>query len=186
MSRFLGKRREAQPLCLPTKLGLMTTMDMRPKNQAKSAALPWTWRSRPKARAAQRAGHVHRLGTRGWFDGLRHDSGDPIVWGEKALAHYTKLRIDPQTKRLTFSDGLDLPKALALYRHFGGRTKLGFGIGTNLTNDVGPTPLNIVMKLTRCNGQPVAKLSDSPGKTMCDDETFLAYLRSVFNRPALS
>lgn len=120
------------------------------------------------------------------WDGLRHDSGDPIDWGEKALAHYAKLRIDPQTKRLTFSDGLDLPKALALYRHFGGRTKLGFGIGTNLTNDVGPTPLNIVMKLTRCNGQPVAKLSDSPGKTMCDDETFLAYLRSVFNRPALS
>jgi nicotinate phosphoribosyltransferase len=114
------------------------------------------------------------------FDGLRHDSGDPVAWGEKALAHYDRLRIDAHTKRLVFSDGLDLPAALALYRVFAGRTQTGFGIGTNLTNDVGLVPLNIVMKLTAANGQPVAKLSDSPGKTMCDDETFLAYLRQVF------
>jgi nicotinate phosphoribosyltransferase len=114
------------------------------------------------------------------FDGLRHDSGDPVVWGEKALAHYAKLRIDARTKRLVFSDGLDLPAAFGLYRHFADRTQLGFGIGTSLSNDVGLTPLNIVMKLTHCNGQPVAKLSDSPGKTLCDDQTFLAYLAKVF------
>ena len=114
------------------------------------------------------------------FDGLRHDSGDPVVWGEKALAHYAKLRVDPHTKRLVFSDGLDLPTAFRIYRHFADRTQLGFGIGTNLSNDVGLTPLNIVMKLVHCNGQPVAKLSDSPGKTLCKDETFLAYLRQVF------
>ena len=115
------------------------------------------------------------------FDGLRHDSGDPVVWGEKALSHYEKLRIDPHTKRLVFSDGLDIPTALKLYRHFADRTQAGFGIGTNLSNDMGLETLHIVMKLTRCNGQPVAKLSDSPGKTMCDDQTFLAYLRQVFN-----
>jgi nicotinate phosphoribosyltransferase len=114
------------------------------------------------------------------FDGLRHDSGDPFVWGEKALAHYQRLRIDASTKRLVFSDGLDLDRAFALYRHFGERTQLGFGIGTHLTNDMGLQPLNIVMKLTHCNGQAVAKLSDSPGKTLCEDETFLAYLRQVF------
>ena len=116
------------------------------------------------------------------FDGLRHDSGNPFEWGEKALAHYAKLRIDANSKRLTFSDGLDVPAAIDLYRHFGDRVQVGFGIGTNLTNDVGPKPLNIVMKLVQCNGQPVAKLADSPGKTLCDDPTFLAYLRSVFNR----
>ena len=116
------------------------------------------------------------------FDGLRHDSGDPFAWGEKALAHYAGLRIDAHSKRLTFSDGLDLPKAIALYRHFGDRVQTGFGIGTNLTNDVGPTPLHIVMKLVRCNHQPVAKLADSPGKTLCEDDTFLAYLRQVFNK----
>jgi nicotinate phosphoribosyltransferase len=115
------------------------------------------------------------------FDGLRHDSGDPVVWGEKALAHYQKLRIDAHTKRLVFSDGLDIATALSLYRHFADRTQLGFGIGTNLSNDVGLTPLNIVMKITTANGQPVAKLSDTPGKTLCHDETFLAYLRQVFN-----
>jgi len=115
------------------------------------------------------------------FDGLRHDSGDPVAWGEKALAHYAKLRIDAHTKRLVFSDGLDFPGAFSLHRHFADRTQLGFGIGTNLTNDVGQVPLNIVMKLVQCNGQPVAKLSDSPGKTLCEDETFLAYLRQVFD-----
>ncbi|HSV45974.1 MAG TPA: nicotinate phosphoribosyltransferase [Ramlibacter sp.] len=114
------------------------------------------------------------------FDGLRHDSGDPFAWGEKALAHYAKLRIDAHTKRLVFSDGLDVDTAIRLYRAFAGRAQTGFGIGTHLSNDVGLTPLNIVMKLTGCNGQPVAKLSDSPGKTLCDDQTFLAYLRQVF------
>ena len=114
------------------------------------------------------------------FDGLRHDSGDPVLWGEKALAHYEKLRIDAHTKRLVFSDGLDIATALKLYRHFADRTQLGFGIGTHLSNDMGQKQLHIVMKLTRVNDQPVAKLSDSPGKTMCDDQTFLAYLRQVF------
>jgi nicotinate phosphoribosyltransferase len=119
------------------------------------------------------------------FDGLRHDSGDPVVWGEKALAHYAKLRIDAQTKRLVFSDGLNLETAFSLYRHFADRTMTGFGIGTNLTNDTGTAALNIVMKLVSCNGQPVAKLSDAAGKTLCNDETFLAYLRQVFKHPAL-
>ena len=78
----------------------------------------------------------------------------------------------------------DFATAVRIYRTFGSRTQLGFGIGTSLTNDVGLTPLNIVMKLTSANGQPVAKLSDSPGKTLCDDQTFLAYLRQVFGVPA--
>jgi len=117
------------------------------------------------------------------FDGLRHDSGDPVAWGEKALAHYQRLRVDARTKRLVFSDGLDVPTALALYRRFADRVPCGFGIGTNLTNDVGIPALNIVMKLTECNGHPVAKLSDTPGKTLCEDETFLAYLRQLFATP---
>ena len=114
------------------------------------------------------------------FDGLRHDSGDPVRWGEKALAHYERLRIDAHSKRLVFSDGLTVAHAIQLHQHFGNRIQMGFGIGTSLTNDMGLTPLNIVMKITHANGQPVAKLSDSPGKTLCQDETFLAYLRQVF------
>ena len=117
------------------------------------------------------------------FDGLRHDSGDPFEWGEKAIAHYEKLRIPPQSKRLVFSDGLDLDTALALYHRFADRIQCGFGIGTRLTNDMGLTTINIVMKLTHANGQPVAKISDSPGKTLCNDETYLAYLRQVFSIP---
>lgn len=120
------------------------------------------------------------------FDGLRHDSGDPVVWAEKAIAHYEKLNIDPMTKRLVFSDALDLPRSIALYQRFRGRILTSYGIGTNLTNDTPHKALNIVMKITSCNGQPVAKLSDSPGKTLCDDQTFLAYLRQVFNHPEVT
>lgn len=118
------------------------------------------------------------------FDGTRHDSGDPFAWGERVLAHYEANRVDPRSKVLVFSDGLDIPKVMQLYHHFRGRCQLAFGVGTNLTNDVGPQPLNIVIKMVRCNGQPVAKLSDSPGKNMCDDGAYLAYLRQVFEIPA--
>ena len=115
------------------------------------------------------------------FDGLRHDSGDPYVWGEKAISHYQKLHINPQTKNLVFSDGLTLQKAWDLHEYFKSRIKTSFGIGTNLTNDMGLQQLNIVLKLVECNGQPVAKISDSPGKTMIQDNTYLAYLRQVFD-----
>jgi nicotinate phosphoribosyltransferase len=114
------------------------------------------------------------------FDGLRQDSGDPIAWGEKAIEHYRKLRIPPSTKRLVFSDALDVPKIIAIYEHFADRCPTGFGIGTNLTNDLGVQTLNIVMKIVSANGQPVAKVSDSPGKTLIVDPTFLAYLKQVF------
>ena len=115
------------------------------------------------------------------FDGLRHDSGDPYEWGDKAYAHYKKLKVDSKSKMLTFSDGLNLEKAWDLHHYFKDRFQVSFGIGTNLTNDMGQTPLNIVLKLVECNGQSVAKISDSPGKTMTDNDTFLAYLRQVFD-----
>nr|WP_075181595.1 nicotinate phosphoribosyltransferase [Pantoea sp. 1.19] len=118
------------------------------------------------------------------YQGLRHDSGDPLEWGEKAIAHYHKLGIDPHSKTLVFSDNLDLEKALALYRHFGQRINVIFGIGTRLTCDIPTvTPLNIVIKLVACNGKPVAKLSDSPGKTICQDKAFVRALRKAFDLP---
>ncbi len=114
------------------------------------------------------------------FDGARHDSGDPFDWGERMLDHYVRNRVDPRTKTLIFSDGLTVPRTIALYQQFRGRCQLAFGIGTNLTNDLGYEPLQIVIKMVKCNGQPVAKLSDTPSKNMCDDERYLAYLRQVF------
>ena len=114
------------------------------------------------------------------FDGARHDSGDPFQWGERMLAHYARNRVDPRTKTLIFSDSLTVPRTIELYQQFRGRCQLAFGIGTNLTNDLGYEPLQIVIKMVRCNGQPVAKLSDSPNKDMCDDKNYLAYLRQVF------
>ena len=118
------------------------------------------------------------------FDGARHDSGDPFQWGERMLAHYVKNRVDPKTKTLIFSDALTMPRTIELYQQFRGRCQLAFGIGTNLTNDLGYEPLQIVIKMLRCNGQPVAKLSDTPSKNMCNDEKYLAYLRQVFEIPS--
>ncbi len=114
------------------------------------------------------------------FDGARHDSGDPFEWAEKIIEHYQKNRVDPRTKTLIFSDSLSFPLAIEIARRCRGRTRTSFGIGTNLTNDLGYEPLNIVIKMTECNGQPVAKVSDSPGKTVSTDARYLAYLRQVF------
>jgi nicotinate phosphoribosyltransferase len=118
------------------------------------------------------------------FDGARHDSGDPFEWGEKLIAHYQKMRIDPRSKVMVFSDSLDVPLAIRLFEYFKGRSQTAFGIGTNLTNDLGYKALQIVIKMTRCNGQPVAKISDEPSKTVDYDPSYVAYLREVFNVPA--
>ena len=115
------------------------------------------------------------------FDGARHDSGDPFTWGERMIEHYKSNRVDPLTKTLIFSDGLTVPSTIELYQRFRGRCQLAFGIGTNLTNDLGYEPLQIVIKMVECNGQPVAKLSDTPSKNMCEDTNYLAYLRQVFD-----
>jgi len=114
------------------------------------------------------------------FDGARHDSGDPFEWGERLIAHYRRNRVDPRSKTLIFSDQLSVPLAIEIARRFHGRAVTSFGIGTNLTNDIGFEPINIVIKMTECNGQPVAKVSDSPGKTVSKDARYLAYLRQVY------
>jgi nicotinate phosphoribosyltransferase len=114
------------------------------------------------------------------FDGARHDSGDPFEWGERMIQHFHNNRVDPASKVLVFSDALDFDKVVALYLRFKDRIKVSFGIGTNLTNDLGYDPLQVVMKMVRCNGQPVAKLSDTPSKNMCDDVAYMNYLRHVF------
>jgi nicotinate phosphoribosyltransferase len=110
------------------------------------------------------------------FSGVRHDSGDPIEWGEKMLNHYKKLNINAKTKTLLFSDSLNFEKATNLYNHFKDQCHVAFGIGTYLSNDTDVKPLNIVMKITECNGAPVAKISDSPGKGMCRDNNYVDYL----------
>lgn len=111
------------------------------------------------------------------FSGVRHDSGDPIVWGEKMIQHYTELGIDPKTKTLLFSDSLNFDKADAIWRHFHERVNVAFGIGTYLANDTEVDPLNIVMKTTFCNGQDVAKISDVEGKGMCKNQEYVDYLK---------
>ena len=111
------------------------------------------------------------------FSGVRHDSGDPIEWGEKMLAHYNNLNIDAHAKTLLFSDNLNFEKATAIQNHFEGRCKIAFGIGTYLANDTNVEPLNIVMKMTECNGSPVAKISNTPGKGMCRSKEYEEYLK---------
>ena len=113
------------------------------------------------------------------YTGVRHDSGDPIEWGEKLITHYQKMGIDPKTKTLLFSDSLDFDRAQEIYDYFKDRINVSFGIGTYLTNDTAVDALNIVIKLQYVNGHPVAKLSDNPAKTMCQDEDYINYLRNA-------
>ena len=115
------------------------------------------------------------------FDGCRHDSGDPIKWGEMLIDHYKKLGIDPLTKTGCWSDSLNADKCVEIAKHFAGKIKVSFGVGTAITNSTPIKPLNMVMKVTEANGNPVAKLSDSLGKGMCKDEKYVEYLKSVFN-----
>lgn len=114
------------------------------------------------------------------FDGMGHDSGDPYVWADKAINHYKANRIDPRTKNLVFTDKLTLDKALDINQYVDGRAQPIFGIGTHLTNDTGVKPIDVVMKMTKCNGQSVAKISESPDKSMSHDTTYLQFLKSTF------
>ena len=111
------------------------------------------------------------------YSGVRHDSGDPYSWGDKIIKHYESYGIDTKTKTLLFSDSLNFDKAQALYDYFKDRIKVAFGIGTFCSNDTKVGTLNIVIKLQRVNGRPVAKLSDDIGKTMCIDENYFEYLK---------
>ena len=114
------------------------------------------------------------------FDGVRHDSGNPFEWAEKVIQHYQHHRIDPKTKTLVFSDGLNVPKSIELHKQLAHITNPVFGIGTNLTNDLGVKALNIVIKMTQCNHKPVAKISDSEGKMMCKNQEYLDNLCEIF------
>ena len=113
------------------------------------------------------------------YTGVRHDSGDPIEWGETMIEHYESLGIDPKTKTLLFSDSLNFDKAQTIYNHFRGCINVSFGIGTYLSNDTNVDPLNIVIKLQYVNDHPVAKLSDDWGKAMCQDGDYLEYLKGA-------
>lgn len=110
------------------------------------------------------------------FDGVRHDSGDPIEFAEKTINHYKSLRIDPITKTIVFSDGLN-PETVEKINNFcENKIKTSYGIGTNFTNDVGVKALNMVIKLKEAKPEgwewtPTIKLSDSKGKHSGDAET---------------
>lgn len=116
------------------------------------------------------------------YKGVRHDSGDPYEWGEKILSHYEKLGINTKEKTLLFSDSLNFDKAQALFDYFKDRAIVSFGIGTYCSNDTDEQALNIVIKLQRINGKPVAKLSDVDGKTMCLDDNYLTNLKAIVSK----
>jgi nicotinate phosphoribosyltransferase len=113
--------------------------------------------------------------------GIRHDSGDPIIWGNKVLEHYKKYNVDTKSKTLVFSDGLDIYKMFDIYNKFKYDFTLVFGIGTNLTNDLGVDALQNVIKQVSVDGNPTAKLSNNPNKIMCKDKNFLDSFRTLLN-----
>jgi nicotinate phosphoribosyltransferase len=113
------------------------------------------------------------------FNGCRQDSGDPIAWTEKLIAHYKEMRIDPKSKSAIYSDGLTFESAVDIFKRFNNQIQTSFGIGTDLTNDCGFVAPQVVIKMVECNRNPVAKVSDSKDKGMCEDPEFLDYLNKV-------
>jgi len=121
------------------------------------------------------------------FDGVRHDSGDPLQFADKTVEHYRQKGIDPLSKTIIFSDGLNYDKVTRIVEHCRGRIGMSFGIGTNFTNDVGLMPMNIVIKMTEAYPEeaewtPVIKLSDEPGKHTGDAET-IALAKQILHIP---
>ncbi len=119
------------------------------------------------------------------FDGVRHDSGDPVEFAEKTIHHYQMLGIDPLSKTITFSDALNYDKVVRIAAYCRGRIGMSFGIGTSLTNDVGLPPMNIVIKMTEAcdvdeRWTPVVKLSDEKGKYTGDPE-MIALAKTVLH-----
>ncbi|MGN6637456.1 MAG: nicotinate phosphoribosyltransferase [Mucilaginibacter sp.] len=119
------------------------------------------------------------------FDGVRQDSGDPLAFADRLIAHYQKMGVDPKSKTIIFTDSLDYEKAARISEHCHGRIGFSFGIGTNLSNDVGVTPMNIVIKMTaakpfHADWTSVVKLSDSPGKYTGDEET-IGLVKAILN-----
>jgi nicotinate phosphoribosyltransferase len=127
------------------------------------------------------------------FSGVRHDSGDPYKWGDSWIEHYNKYyskfhdeRCNPKNKTLLFSDSLDFERATKIRDYFKDKVKVAFGIGTYICNDTDVPALNIVMKMTQCGIadfkgdwklHPVAKLSDVPGKNMCESSEYIDWLK---------
>lgn len=124
-------------------------------------------------------GYLARL-----FDGVRHDSGDPIEFAESVIAHYKKLGVKPLTRTIVFSDALDVELARRIWSAVQGRIQASFGIGTNFTNDYqGSRALNMVIKMWSCGGVPVVKLSDAPTKAIGDRDALRVARWTFFQTP---
>jgi nicotinate phosphoribosyltransferase len=110
------------------------------------------------------------------WDGCRHDSGSPFEFTDKLIKHYSDHGIDPTTKTLIFSDGLDVDRSIEIANYCRGRIRFSFGIGTFFTSDFVKVSdpmkkskaMNMVIKLTMINGVHVVKLSDNPAKAIGD------------------
>jgi nicotinate phosphoribosyltransferase len=122
-----------------------------------------------------------------WMDewtGIRIDSKDPIVGGEEAIAWWKSRGIDPQTRQIIFSDGLDVEAIENIHQHFRGKVRFGFGWGTLLTNDFrglarerSLDPISVVCKVVSANGRPAVKISDNPTKATGPNTEISRYMR---------
>lgn len=136
----------------------------------------------------------------GWT-GIRVDSKDPFVAGDEYIAWLERrgaaLGVDPRSKRLIASDGLDASTIVELHRYFNGRIRFSAGWGTLLTNDFRGchprgadeeadtfAPISLVCKLTSVEGVPCVKLSDNPNKALGPADLIARY-RRVFGSPVL-
>jgi len=113
------------------------------------------------------------------WKGTRQDSGSPFSYGEQAINWYAKYGVDPLSKLTVFSDQLDVQRMVDLHLAFRGRLGHTFGIGTNLTNDVGFNPISIVIKTLKANGRSTVKLSDNLAKALGNSDEVERYKKAA-------
>lgn len=131
------------------------------------------------------------------WTGARPDSKDPFIAGKELIDWWSNqgLTRDQVAKKLViFSDGLDHVSINDLWEYFNGRITVGFGWGTNFTNDFRNTvpndptalsPISLVCKVDSVDGRPAVKLSDNTSKATGEPSEVYRYI-NVFGDGGVS
>ena len=120
--------------------------------------------------------------------GFRPDSKAPDAATEELIAFWKRMGVDPSKKLVLYSDGLDADEIVRIWNKWNGTVQVGFGWGTNLTNDFRGChprdehtldPLSLVCKVTKADGHAAVKLSDNYTKATGPEDEVARY-RGIF------
>ncbi|UXY15376.1 nicotinate phosphoribosyltransferase [Chitiniphilus purpureus] len=162
---YLAMRHGLQPIggMAPEYLGLFQGLAPAPEDAQRQALEHWVRQYRGDAGVAGGGSGTVEAFLAGFdryfcklFDGLCHEAGDPIAWGERVIAHWRAQGVDPAGKTLVFAQVATLERAFTLYHTFADRIPVRLGVGADLVHDCAQAPLHGELALLGCNGRMVA------------------------------